>query len=57
MQKDQSLKIAAAAVTATFIVAGLGAIFAREPWELVALVSLEAIILIGTGIVLNRTKN
>jgi hypothetical protein len=53
-QKDKSLKIAAAAVTATFIIAGLGALFARTPLQLVGLVSLEAIILIGTGILLNR---
>jgi hypothetical protein len=51
------LKIAAAAVSATFLVAGLGALFARKPYELVALISIEAIILIGTGIVLNRTKD
>jgi hypothetical protein len=56
-QKDNSLKIAAAAVTATFVVAGLGAIFARTPFELVAIVSIEAIILIGTGLILNRTKD
>jgi hypothetical protein len=56
-QKDKSLRIAAAAVAATFIVAGLGALFARTPFELVALISLEAIILIGTGIMLNRIKD
>jgi hypothetical protein len=56
-QKDKSLRIAAAAVSATFVVAGLGAIFARTPFELVAIVSIEAIILIGTGIILNRTKD
>ncbi|MBA3757911.1 hypothetical protein H0X09_03575 [Candidatus Saccharibacteria bacterium] len=52
--KDKTLKLAAATVTAIFAVGLGGALIVESALGLIILVSLEAVLLIGAGIVLNR---
>jgi hypothetical protein len=54
VNKDKSLKLAAATVTLTVIIGCVGALFIRTAALLVVLVGSEALILIGTGIALNK---
>ena len=52
--KDKSLKLAAASVSATLIVGLGGALIVRTPLGVVLIVTLEAVILIGTGLILRK---
>jgi hypothetical protein len=53
-EKDKSLKLAGAAVTATLVIGLGGALLVRSAVGLIILVSLEAAILIGAGLLLKN---
>ncbi len=53
-EKDRSLKIAAATVTASLLIGLGGAFFVRSAAALIIMISLEALLLIGAGVVLSK---
>jgi hypothetical protein len=55
--KDKSLRIAAAAVTATLILGLGGALVVHTALGLIILVAFEAAILIGTGLLLRHLSS
>ena len=53
-KKDRSLRLAAATVSFSILIAVGGAVFVRSAAALVVMLSLEALLLIGAGIILGK---